>query len=522
MSTEGSVVFEELKAALKRAEGTLLDCRVEAGRLEGQSKELLDRRGEALLKLARHYLPEISRAAIESTFKEIRSDLLGILAKREAKRHELQAHLDQANEEIERQNAGIDDVTRQLDEKVVLREKLRAEVAEILKGNADFQERSRLAHQAEEQLHRDEQRVSDMARESLEKLPHYEQSRLFQYLYRRRFGTSDYKAKGWVRSIDRWVSGLIDYPNARNGYEFLKKTPELVAAEVARRREQFEELKAQVDAIEKAEADKIGLTAVLEEGAEIGLERDRLVGELEGLQKRARDVQKAIAEVDQAQNRFYDQAIERFRAFLGETRLAVLQNRARQTPETEDDAIVAELAQLDEQIDAIGPRRANLAERRKVADRVKDALDDVVRKYRLAEYDSYRSYFEDFDVTWQVQRLEDGARDADDLWRSIESAQRFRPIHVETNAWGNDQVTGGSIFDVVGEAVRLATAQNAQHQSNVSFPSFPTFPSSGSNDAPSYSPPSYSAPDPTPSYSAPAPEPYSPPNEGGFTSGGGF
>src|SRR5271154_4526551 len=122
MSTEGSVVFEELKAALKRAEGTLLDCRVEAGRLDGQSKELLDRRGEALLKLARHYLPEISRSAIESTFKEIRSDLLGILAKREAKRNELQAHLDQANEEIERQNAGIDDVTRQLDEKVVLRE----------------------------------------------------------------------------------------------------------------------------------------------------------------------------------------------------------------------------------------------------------------------------------------------------------------------------------------------------------------------------------------------------------------
>ncbi len=287
MSTEGSQVFEELKAALKRAEGALLDCRAEAGRLDDQMRDLLARRGETLLNLARHYLPEISRAAIESTFEGIRGDLLGILAQREAKRHELQGQLDRANEEIGRRNDGIDEVTRRLDEKVVVREKLRAEVAEILKGNDDFQERSRLAHQAEEQLHRDEQRVADMARESAEKLPHYEKSRLFQYLYRRGFGTSDYKAKGWVRSIDRWVADLIDFPHARNGYEFLKKTPELVAAEVNRRREQFEELKGQADAIEKAEADRIGLTAVLEEGAALGLERDHLVQELEELQKEA-------------------------------------------------------------------------------------------------------------------------------------------------------------------------------------------------------------------------------------------
>ncbi len=82
-----------------------------------------------------------------------------------------------------------------------------------------------------------------MAREAAEKLPQYDRSRLFRYLHDRGFGTSEYQAAGWVKSLDRWVADLIDFPNARNGYEFLKKAPGLVAAEVARRRDQFAELR---------------------------------------------------------------------------------------------------------------------------------------------------------------------------------------------------------------------------------------------------------------------------------------
>ena len=295
MSLEGTDVFQELQAALGRAKGVLADCQGETDRLDGQMHDLLARRGEALLELARHYLPEISRPVIESTFEGIRGDLFAILAQREARRKELQARLAEGNEEIRRRDAEIDDVTDRLNEKVVLREQLEAKVAEILKGNADFQERSRLALQAEERLHRDEKRVEDMAKEAAEKLPHYDGSRLFRYLYDRGYGTPDYHSKGLVLNLDRWVARLIDYPNARNGYEFLKKTPELVASEVSRRRDQFTELMQQVEAIEKEEADKVGLTAVLAEGDALGTERDRLVQELERLQKQAQDLQAELA-----------------------------------------------------------------------------------------------------------------------------------------------------------------------------------------------------------------------------------
>ena len=513
MTTEGTEVFEGLNSSLRRAKGDLADCQAESERLDGLMRDLLARRGEALLKLARHYLPEISRPAIESTFEGIRSDLMAILARREAKRNELQGQLDRGREEIRRRNAEIDDVTRRLNEKVAIREQLEAKVAEILKGNADFQERSKLALRAEESLHHDEQRVDDMARESAEKLPHYDRSRLFRYLHDRGYGTSEYKVTGWVRSLDRRVADLIDYPNARNGYEFLKKTPELVAAEVARRRDQFSELMRQVEAIEKVEADKVGLTRVLGEGDALGTERDRLVHEVEGLQKEAQSLQQGLAELEKVQNQFYNQALDRFRAFLGEAKIALLERRARQTPEPEDDAIVAELGRLDEQIDGIGPRLEALAGRRKEADRAQEGLDLVIRRYRLANYDSDRSYFEDFDHRRESARFEDGSIDADDLWREIQSSQRFRPNWVDSSAQNGIQVATspagrvilGAIVDIAGAAMRDAAYRGVQRRSDASFPTFPTFPSSGGG------------------YQAPSmPDPPSPPSEGGFTSGEGF
>ena len=260
----------------------------------------------------------MSRPVIESTFEGVRPDLLAILARREARRDELKSKLDRGAAEIRRLDLEAAEAARRLAEKSVDRDRLEATVAETLKGHADFQERSKLALQAEEKLHRDEGRVEELARESAEKLPLYDRSRLFRYLHDRRYGTPDYKPGGWVRAMDRRVADLIDYPAAVNGYEFLKKTPELVAAEVARRRDQFAELKGQIGAIHKAEADRAGLTVVLAEVAALAQRRDDLAGEAGRLREDAREVERSLAELVQANDPFHRQAIERLRSFLGE------------------------------------------------------------------------------------------------------------------------------------------------------------------------------------------------------------
>src|SRR5262249_43798484 len=162
-------------------------------------------------------------------------------------------------------------------------------------------------------------RVNEMQKEAAEKLPHYEQSRLFRYLYERHYGTSEYQHKGLILELDRWVAGLIRYNEARAGDEFLKNTPALVADEVARRHDRFNELMQQVEAIQHAEAEKAGLIDVLKEGEALGDRRDALVKELEQLRQKAKGLEDELGGLERQQNAFYTEALERFGKFLGDT-----------------------------------------------------------------------------------------------------------------------------------------------------------------------------------------------------------
>jgi hypothetical protein len=511
MAIEGSAVLRGLQKELREASQVVARCEADASALEGQMRDLLTRRGEALVELARHFLPDITRPTIESTFAGIRSDLLAILARKERREAELHDLVTAGEKAAQEHDAAIDDVTKRLNEKVALRERLETEVAETLKKNDDFQQRSTLALQAEEKLHRNEQRVSEIQAESREKLPNYENSRLFRYLYDRGFSTPEYKAEGLTRTLDRWVARLIGFNDARNGYEFLMKTPELVGEEVRRRRELFTELMQQVEAIQKAEADKAGLTAVLEQGEQLGDERDKLVSELEQIRQKAQEFRNELAELGRLQNAFYNEAIERFRSFLGDAKLALIEQRARQTPETADDAIVAELADLDRQMNDLKPRADDLASRREAADSMREGFDQVVRRFRQNNFDSQRSILADgFDLRRALGRYNDGMLDAEGLWDSIRSAQQFRPHWVESTTAGaaevlaspNGRVLIGAVLNAANEALQSAAYRGMQRRGDVYVPS------------PSPSPRSYDVPS--------SPPPTAPASEGGFTTGEGF
>ncbi|MDN3719880.1 hypothetical protein QW131_13565 [Roseibium salinum] len=72
----------------------------------------------------------------------------------------------------------------------------------------------------------------------------YDADPLFVYLWQRGFGTPDYRRRGLVRSLDRWVAGLIGYHDARANYAMLTGIPERMArhaehcAEVARQEQE--------------------------------------------------------------------------------------------------------------------------------------------------------------------------------------------------------------------------------------------------------------------------------------------
>jgi hypothetical protein len=269
----------------------------------------------------------------------------------------------------------------------------------------------------------------------------------------------------------------------------------------------------QVEAIQHEEAEKAGLLAVLAEGDALGDRRDALVKEIEELRQKAEGLETERDGLERQQNAFYGEALERFGKFLGEARVALLEQRARRSPDPEDDAIVAQVAALDGQLDELKSRLADLADRRRAAERAREGLDQVVRSYRRSNFDSQRSYFDDrLDPRRSVEAFRRGEIGADSLWSELRSTQRFRPHWVETTTGGTADVmtspTGrvilGAVLDMANQAMRGAAVRGVQRRGEISFPGPMSFPE----------PPSMRFPMPGPS--APSP------SEGSFTTGEGF
>ena len=255
-----------------------------------------------------------------------------------------------AERQSEHQEAELGRVTEALNGKVAERQKLEALVADRLHGSDDFKKLSEQALAAETELERNEGRVAEIKAEADKKLPSYERSRLFKYLYNAGYGTAEYAGKGLTRSIDAWVAKMIDYASARRGYDFLRVTPELMQHEVGRRRASFNGLMQQVEAIEDHVSDEVGLTAVLKAGQLLGAERDASVAAAAKAQDELLKQQHELLALAGSKNEFYEQGLARMQNFLANLPPTRLADESRATPERDDDAIVAEVTYLSGQL----------------------------------------------------------------------------------------------------------------------------------------------------------------------------
>ncbi len=450
--------------------------------LDQQVNDLVARRGGALLDLARHYLPDMTQETVERTFVEVRDDLRDLLARKQRRERELQDQLAALERTAEQQEAELARVTELLNAKVAEREKLEALVAERLHGSDEFKRLSEQAIAAETELERNEERVAEIKAESAKKLPSYDRSRLFKYLYEAGYGTSRYAGQGLTRRIDGWVARMIDYSAARRGYDFLRVTPELMEKEVSRRRDEFNELMAQVEAIEDRVSDEVGLTDVMRAGQELGAHRDRAVSAAAKAQDETLELQKSLAALAGSQNEFYAQGLARMQNFLGNLPPSRLAAESRSTPEREDDAIVAEVSFLQGQLNDADQRSAQLARDRAAWDERLGGLQSVLQRFRRAEFDSRRSQFgRELDADELAERFIAGQIGATEMWTRLERAQHFTPEWHERPSPGGGGYGGGGgptqidrgdvsnvlmhvLVEVAGAAMRGAATRGVQRR----------------------------------------------------------
>ncbi|MCA9088351.1 MAG: hypothetical protein KDA90_06910 [Planctomycetaceae bacterium] len=474
----GDSILRELRSELDELRADAATLRGEHQAADTQLRRLVSDRGAAILDLARHYLPEISRERIEVTFAEVRDDLQQILSRKERQQDVLVGQRDRLRQECERLEGELAGVTAQLSEKVRERELLSRQLADQLAADIEFRQLSATAIAAESELSRNEQRLRELEQDAAENLPDYQQSSLFQYLLQSGYGTETYARRGLTKRLDRWVARLIDYPRAFRSYQFLTSAPQLVREEIERRAAVFHPQMAAVEAFEQRAADAMGLTQVLQAGDELGARRDQLVTLVGEQRSLLHGVEQKLLELEQSQGPFYQEALTRFRQFLERARTEILEQQAARTPEPIDDELVQRIRALTDEINRVQPELARQQERCRLAEDQVGGLEFVVRRFQQANFDSPRSQFESsLALRKQLDQYRQRALSREALWDQLRQAQQFEPTWLEESAQGMavnatqvlahpmTQVLMHAMVEAAGVALQAAAQRSVERRS---------------------------------------------------------
>lgn len=423
MTTAGRKVYADLRARESRARQFAKPLEAKLGRLRTDVAERMGARGEALVALAESFLPEISEAAIDRTFEEIRGELRQILDRRDDRLEELARAIERGEGEAVRLDAALVEATAVVDvarqREAELQEQLRAK----LEADPEFSRLSEHASRTEIELTRNEERVSGIEHEAAAKLPAFEACRLFTYLHRRKFGTPSYKSRGITRRLDRMVAAHVRFDEHKPSYDFLRVTPALVREEVVRRRAEFDELMDLIEKLQAAQARELGLPDAEAELERTQTEQQGLTDAVEAQAAQMDGYRQERASIVAHRGRFYAEAIARFRDFLDKTDTGRLGQAARRTPARDDDDLVATIEHTNRELDALDDDvEAAARELAEVTARA-DAMESLAKRFRMHHFHDSTSGF-DGDHAGLFDAFERDEIDSDSLWRKLKRMQR--------------------------------------------------------------------------------------------------
>ena len=431
MPISGPVVHKQLMAGFTEAQAQLEKIRASIGETKEQRDELDDDRGDALVDLAEYYLPELTRDAIQSTWVEVRSTVSQIMLRKDEHRQRVRTVLDRLNLNRDHEEQKLIEINGRYDTALEQQNAIASQVEEVLKKDDQFVALSDRAAMAEAALERAEANLDEIEQDAAKKLPAYDESKLFRYLYDQGFGTSAYTKRGFSRRMDRMMAKYIGYVKAKQGYEFLRNTPEQMRKVIAEDRSAFDTVMQDLERRRDDVAAEMNLPEKISVVESIHRERAQQLAVLEKLNNETEEIEHELTELEDTRGPYYREAVTVFREMLERVDTRDLERRARSTADITDDQIVAKLAGVDDKIDDLDHAARQRQKTLHDYQEFQDELGRLIQRFRAAEFDSGRSQFiATFDVIEQLHRCRD-ADDVGDLWGKIREAQRRGPTAVE-------------------------------------------------------------------------------------------
>jgi DNA repair exonuclease SbcCD ATPase subunit len=319
-------------------------------------------------------------------------------------------------------------------------------------GQTDaYRTRAEATQQAERIAAAAEAKTEQAETDRREKGRAYEGDELFQYLWKRGYGTAEYHAGPLSRLFDGWIARFIGFREARASFAMLNEIPRRLGEHAQRRRAQAVAERERLAALE-AEALQDGEAAARRaELAEAEARLDAVDDRIEANAAALIEAETQRARVLSGQDPAFRAALNAVEEALRRQDLRALRAHAQRTAPSEDDAAVQRLELLEAEEQALS---AELEEVKAEQERQRRQLEEVGslrRDYRRRGY--HRGTFDAAagamlgSVLGQVLG---GAISRDDFWGEVSRHHHPPGGGGWGGGWSGGGGGGGGDFDTGG------------------------------------------------------------------------
>jgi hypothetical protein len=263
----------------------------------------------------------------------------------------------------------------------------------------------------------------------------YDEDPLFAYLWRRRFGTSQYTGGHIARMLDRMVAEFIAYDGARPNYAALIEIPQRLREHATVRRQAVQTPQATVAEIERHAMIEAGVDAK----EKILAEARHKMAVIDDTVEKKRDLLRKVDEARAAlvtgnSDPAYNEALNTIAAADAADSIANLYAEARRTPSPADEAVVGRIQGIEQNIAKTETEIAGLRGAALELSRRRSEMEQVREQFRRTGYDHPHSTFNnDGDIADLLKGVLEGAVRSGALWDILQSGHRSRPTRGSTD-----------------------------------------------------------------------------------------
>ena len=426
----GTDIHRGLVRRIRRTRSQLDEQERSIDELQVALSEAGERRCNAIRSLAEFHLPAMREDAVGATLAEMESSVRAIFDEKKDRLREVERRIPEQRDAVAATEATLASVTEALNDTGEERDRLARVVFEELQAIPRWQRLFERARLLEARVAASGKRHEAAQREQAEKVPAYDGDALFSYLARRGYGTPVATGNALTRRLDDWVAEVTLYEDARAKYDFLNALPGHAAAVLEEDRAALATALPPLARLEGKVMDRNGLTPVLARGEQLYAEREAARREVREAEVTLRELTDELAALHDERGSYYESAIDGLEAYLEGRTLDELVAMARATRDPRDDALVAQLLEIDSRLAEL---RAELATRRKERSRLAErlaGLEEIRDRFEADDWNGRRSRFDDgLDMNALLLGFIAGRHSSRHVHRMLGRNQHFLPVH---------------------------------------------------------------------------------------------